>query len=384
MKSLLVKNVTVVLPETLSENTSILIENQQIVQISSDNEGLSAEEVIDLSGFTIFPGFIDIHNHGSVGVDVNRASDKNLTKASLFLASQGVTGWVPTLVPDSQEAYENVVESIDQLIRTQVESAQAQVLGVHYEGIFANEKMCGALKPEFFRAFEKNGEIGLPKLAKGVHFTTIAPEVENGIELIEKLKADGWIVSIGHTRADALILNDAFKAGAKHVTHFFNAMTGLHHRDMGVVGWTLTKHGCTFDIIADGIHVHPKMVNFAVRAKSYENVSLISDSIAPTGLGDGEYEVWSEKISVVDGKTQNEGGSIAGSVITMLEAVKMMLSLGFSEVEVGKMASLNPARLLGLETTRGSIEVGKQADLVAIDENGEVKMTCIGGNIADV
>ena len=220
-------------------------------------------------------------------------------------------------------------------------------------------------------------------MKSGVHLTTLAPEVENGIELINELVKQNWIVSIGHTRAGVEILDQAFDAGAKHLTHFFNAMTGLHHRDVGVVGWALMKENTTFDIIADGVHVHPQMLKFGVESKGAGEVSLISDSVAPTGLGDGDYELWGETVSVADGKTRNERGSIAGSVITMLDAVKQMHELGFSEAEVSKMASANPAKLLGIEKTHGTIEVGKSADLVALDENGKVKFVMINGMQAE-
>ena len=199
--------------------------------------------------------------------------------------------------------------------------------------------------------------------------------------MIKELTRQNWIISIGHTKADSPTLDEAFEAGAKHLTHFFNAMTGLHHRDVGVVGWALTREETTFDIIADGIHVEPKILKFGVESKGADKVSLISDSVAPTGLGDGDYELWGEKVSVVKGKTRNERGSIAGSVITMLDAAKTMLELGFSETEVSQMASANPARLLGIETTYGTLEVGKRADLVALDENGNVRLTIIGGKI---
>ena len=158
-------------------------------------------------------------------------------------------------------------------------------------------------------------------------------------------------------------------------------MTGLHHRETGVVGWALTNSDVTFDIIADGVHVAAPMLKFAVESKGADKVSLVSDSVAPTGLGDGDFELWGEKISVVNGKTQNERGSIAGSVITMLDAVKQMRELGFSSSEVSRMVSANPARLLGIEKTHGTIELGKRADLVALDEKGNVKLTIIGGKV---
>jgi N-acetylglucosamine-6-phosphate deacetylase len=242
--------------------------------------------------------------------------------------------------------------------------------------------MCGALRPEFFKTFS-GGELNdLPTLRAGVHLTTFAPEIEGGIELVRELRRQNWIPSIGHTRADVETLEKAFDAGAMHVTHLFNAMTGIHHRDLGVAGWALTKDEIFCEIIADGVHVHPKMLKFAQKNKPSGRLLLVSDSVAPTGLGEGHYELWGERIEVVGGKTQNERGSIAGSVITILDAVKMYLSLGVSESEVSRMASANPARLLGLEKTRGSIEVGKRADLAAIDEEGNIRLSLVGGQVA--
>lgn len=332
------------------------------------------------AGLALMPGFIDVHIHGAMDVDVNTATWRELFGVAGFLASRGVTTWLPTLVPDSNENYQKTIDAIDELMVQQDGRPVAQIVGVHYEGVFANEKMCGALRPEYFKAASE-GAGSLPKLRSGVHMTTLAPEIEGGIELIEELVADGWVVSIGHTRADTGTLDRALAAGARHMTHFYNAMTGIHHRDVGVAGWGLANREVTFDIIADGIHVDRRMVDLAVRAKSPDLVTLISDSVAPTGLGDGEFALWGEKIKVVNGRTQNERGSIAGSVIAMDDAVRCMIGLGYDTDEISKMASANPARLLGLDHERGSLEVGKRADLVALDETGHVVFTMIGGEV---
>ena len=138
----------------------------------------------------------------------------------------------------------------------------------------------------------------------------------------------------------------------------------------------------TCDLIADGIHLDPSILKLILRNKSSQRISLISDAVAATGLGDGEYQIWGEKIVVENGRTQNAQGSLAGSVITLLDAVRLMLSLGFSESEVARMSSLNPARLLGIDQDCGSIEVGKRADLVAIDDERKVRLTIVGGAIA--
>lgn len=377
---ILLQNAEIILQSGKSETRNLTIENGRIIE-TLDDQSIDAE-TIDLSRLQLFAGFIDVHNHGAVGVDVNTATADDLRKVGKFLASEGVTAWLPTFVPDSDEVYQKVIAAIDEVMETQTDEAVAQIVGVHYEGVFANEKMCGALRPQFFKTFRGGDEVNdLPKLKKGVHLTTLAPEVENGIELIKELVRQNWIVSIGHTKADVETLDKAFVAGAKHLTHFFNAMTGLHHRETGVVGWALTKDDTTFDIIADGVHVAPKVLKFGVKSKGIDKVSLISDSVAPTGLGDGDFQLWGENISVVNGKTQNERGSIAGSVITMLDAVKQMRSLEFSDADVSVMASANPAKLLGIEATHGTIGTGKRADLVALDDDGNVKLTIIGEKI---
>ena len=396
----------IVLPDSVRELFAVGVSDGRIVDLSCEDSGQRASSGVDFDSVTVFPGFVDVHIHGAIGIDVNQADADGLLQIAGFLAKHGVTSWVPTLVPDADANYQRAIDAIDELMCRQVDLPVAQAVGVHYEGVFASEKMCGALRPEYFRSwpgvqsdagerttpstqsgghpsFVRRGAVGLPRLENGIHMTTLAPEIDGGIELIEALVAEGWVVSIGHTKADSETLDRAFAAGARHMTHFFNAMTGINHRDLGVAGWGLANEGVTFDIIADGIHVHPKMLGVACRAKTPDNVSLISDSVAPTGLGDGEYELWGEKITVSNGRTQNERGSIAGSVITMHDAAKRMLSLGFTETEVARIASANPNKLLGL-FDRGSIEIGKRADLVGIGQNGDVVFTMIGGQIVSV
>ena len=331
----------------------------------------------------ILPGFIDVHNHGAVGIDVNTADKDGLLKISRFLASRGVTGWLPTIVPDTPDNYQRAVTAINAAMEAQRESDMAQILGVHYEGVFANSVMCGALHEEYFREFTDIAQLdSLPVPAAGVRMMTFAPEVEGGVALTRALVEGRWIPAIGHTNAEVAVLEKAFSAGARHVTHFFNAMTGLHHRDLGVAGWTLTKEDTTFDIIADGVHVHPSVIRLAVGSKGPENVALISDSIAAAGLGDGEYQVWGEELVVRYGRTSNSKGVIAGSVIAIDDAVRKMKLLGFSTGEVSRMASLNPSKLLGMEDVIGSVQVGKRADLVVLDQDLNVVRTIVGGRQA--
>ena len=386
--TVLLRNARLVEPKRIVDKASLLIQDGLIKQIFYSETSLS-EATVDLAGLTLFPGFIDVHIHGAVGVDTMEASADLLRKVSDFLATQGVTAWLPTLVPGPVADYARAVQAIDQLMTEQNggqgSARGAKVLGVHYEGPFVNTAQCGALRSEHFRSFSTMSEIDdlpVPEDPNAVRMMTLAPEIEGGVELVHELNSRGWIISIGHTRAELDALNRAFAAGARHLTHFMNAMPSLHHRSPGPVGWGLSRDDVTCDIIADGIHLDSAMVELLLKLKTSERLTLISDSIAAAGQGDGEYEIWGETISVTDGRTRNTRGSIAGSVITMLDAVSMMRSLGASDMDVARMSATNPARLLRIDDRYGSIEEGKRADLVALDESGNVRLTLVGGEIA--
>jgi N-acetylglucosamine-6-phosphate deacetylase len=385
---MLLRGARLVLPDGLTGEQNLLVERGRIARIISVSEDAPQAESLDLEGFTIYPGFIDVHIHGAVGVDTMEATTVDLSRVAAFLARSGVTAWLPTLVPAPSEDYARAADSIEQLIAGQDASetpAAARALGLHYEGPFINSAQCGALRPPYFRTYTKPEDLSdLPvvHLAQAIRMITVAPEIEGGVELVRELKARGWIVSIGHTRASVSSLEEAAAAGARHMTHFFNAMSPLNHRAPGPVGWGLMRDDVTCDIIADGQHVAPLMLQLALRCKTARRLMLISDAVAPTGQGDGEFRIWSEKITVAGGRTQNERGSIAGSVITMHDAVRQMLALGVAPHEVSHMTSANPARLLGLSETYGTIEEGKRADLTALDETGRVRLTLIGGRVA--
>lgn len=373
MNKLLLKNANVVLPDCEVKNASILIAEEKIAAIGTG----TADEEIDLAGMTLLPGFIDVHIHGAVGVDVMEATPAGLREVSSYLASQGVTSWLPTLVPGSDENYASVAAAVSECLN---EHDGARVLGLHYEGPFVNTAQCGALHTEYFKTYSSPKALdSLPAPENAVRMITMAPEVAGGIDLVRELKRRGWVISIGHTRAGLDVLEDACEAGARHMTHFMNAMAPLHHRSPGPIAWGLSRDDVTVDLIADGIHLDPFMLRLLLKIKGVNGISLISDAIAAVGKGDGDYEIWGETISVKNGHTSNAAGSIAGSVISVLDAVRLLRSLGVSYLELARMASSNPARLLGVDRDCGSIEPGKRADLVALDNDANVKLTLIGG-----
>ncbi len=403
---LLLRNARVVLPNGVVDGVSVLIEGDRIARITDtpEPEVRHYDSDQDLRGLTLFPGFIDVHIHGAVGVDTMEATAEGLNRVSEFLVSQGVTAWLPTLVPAAPENYQSAVDVIEQLIHEQSSAGDekqsgrlrshqqgsrsigsARVLGVHYEGPFVNTAQCGALRSAYFRSFSSVSDLeslAVPNDKTSARMMTLAPEIEGGLNLVEELNERGWVVSIGHTRADTGVLDGAFQAGAHHLTHFMNAMAPLHHRSPGPVGWGLSRDDVTCDVIADGVHLDPVMLKLLVKLKTSDRLTLISDSIAAAGQGDGDYRIWGETITVKNGRTRNERGSIAGSVITMFDAARMMRSLGVAETDLARMTATNPATLLQVDDDCGSIEVGKRADLTALDAAGNVRLTIIGGRVA--
>ena len=387
-KSFLLRGARVVLPDGVAEDAALLIKGGRITRVipTSESQLPNADEVLDLTGHTLFPGFIDVHNHGAAGVDTLEATTDDLHRVARALAKYGVTAWLPTLVPATVEDYARAAGAVTQLMNEQdARPPAAYTLGLHYEGPFVNTAQCGALRTTHFRVYSNASDLdALIKVEheNAAHMITVAPEIEGGIDLVRELTARGWVVSIGHTRADTGVLDSAYAAGARHMTHFMNAMLPLHHRAPGPIGWGLMHDTVTCDVIADGVHCDALILQLILRCKTAGRVALISDSIAPTGLGDGEYKIWGETIAVVKGRTQNERGSIAGSVITMLDGVRMMRSLGVAEHEVAHMAATVPARVLNLDHSYGSIEEGKRADLVALDGENRVRLTIVGGRVA--
>jgi N-acetylglucosamine-6-phosphate deacetylase len=371
-----------VFPER-TQQSEVLITDGRIAALGNAAATTSTAGVdeIDLSGCTLFPGFIDVHIHGAAGVDTMDAGADGLRRISEFLATRGVTAWLPTLVPGPDADYKRAIAAIETAMTA---NEGARILGVHYEGPFVNSDQCGALRPQYFRSFSGEERLdSLPTLSApgAVHMMTVAPEIEGGIELVHALQRRGWIVSIGHTRAGFELLDRALAAGAEHMTHFMNAMPLLHQRAPGPIGWGLLRDRVTCDVIADGIHLDLQTLQLILKTKGAERLTLISDAIAAAGRGDGDYQIWGESISVRNGQTRNTRGNIAGSVITLLDAVHTMQSLGVGEVELARMAAGNPAKLLSIESDYGSIEEGKRADLVALDAEMKIVMAMVNGAV---
>lgn len=383
---IVLRNGRLILPDRIVEGAAVVIEGGRIADIVSDGNPPAGDVVVDLEGAYLAPGMIDIHIHGARGVDVLTASPEGLTRWAQFLLTEGVTGFLPTTVPTDEAGYREVLRSLLDYLRAGPPSDAARILGVHFEGPFVNPFRAGALRVEYLRSYRRPDDLdvflsGDFPVRPFVRMMTLAPEIHGGLDLIQELAARGFLLAIGHSQALVGECQQAARRGARHITHFFNALAPLHHRNPGVVGWGMVADSVTVDLIADGHHLDELMIELVRRTKGAHRIALISDAIAPTGLGDGSFEVWGQTIRVSGGKTANPAGSLAGSVITLRDAVRNLRRWGVPLTEIMQMASLVPARLLGLEAELGSIEPGKRADLIAFDDETTIRFVMLDGNI---
>jgi len=362
------------------------VDDGRITAISARAERESSSQVplVDFGEALIAPGFLDIHIHGGAGLDVMRASTSELPRLGKFLAQHGVTAYFPTTVAASMDVTCAALERLANLIEADPSSngkaVEARPLGIHLEGPFLSHKRRGVHPPENLLAPTVEIFDRLWQAARGhVRAMTIAPEIPGAMEVISEAARRNVCVSIGHSDAEMPIARQAVKAGARHATHTFNAMRPLDHRDPGIIGEVLSDDGMTADIIADGIHVSPAVVQLFLRAKGVERAVLITDAISATGMPDGQYQLGPIQVEVKDGKCTS-GESLAGSVLTMDRAVRNVTQFAkWSLKDAVRAASLNPARAVRVDGQHGVLASGAEANFVVLSPAGEVLKTVIRG-----
>ncbi len=336
----------------------------------------------DLRGCIVVPGFIDVHTHGGHGVTFGTMETlgEDLADYSAWAASTGVTGFLCTIAaPDEGSLRALVREYVD--LFENGDWPGATPLGLHVEGPFLNVEKKGAFNPEWLRnpSIEQTGS--LLEAGEGwIGQMTLAPELPGAGEIAALLRGSGVVVSMGHTDADYETATAALRENFTHVTHTFNAQRGFHHREPGVFGAIMASDHVSAELIADTIHVHPGAMKMLLRCLGTDRTVLITDAMAGAGLPDGEYDLVGQRVTVEGGKATLADGTIAGSAATMDTCVRNLShEVGVRLLEAVKMASLNPARVLGLSNEVGSLGIGKKANLLVIDEDVKVLMAMVEG-----
>ncbi|EXX89399.1 N-acetylglucosamine-6-phosphate deacetylase [Paenibacillus darwinianus] len=383
MGSIHITNVRIVTPQGVVHG-SLSAANGRITSVYTGEERADTikggMETIDGEGGWLLPGFVDVHVHGGFGGDFMDAEADAYDTVARFHALHGTTTMLATTVTAPKDAIERVLDAVARY-RAQP-CVGARLAGVHLEGPFISPRWPGAQNPAYIVpprpdwVTDWNGRY--PGL---IQMLTLAPELPGATALISRLRDAGIVAACGHTDADFETITAAVEAGLSHAVHTFNAMRGLHHREPGTTGAVLTCDGLSAEIIADGHHAHPAAVKLLLRAKQPDQVLLITDAISAAGLGDGEYALGGLKVTVSEGVARlADGGNLAGSTLTMLGAFRNAMAFGgLSPVEASRLASENPAKLLGLHEELGSIAPGKAADLVLLSHGFEHVRTWVGG-----
>lgn len=358
---------------------NILIQDGTIRKISDQDE-VSNIPVYDGREQKIVPGFIDVHTHGAVGVDVNSATSEGLSKIGKFFATQGTTSWLASVLTDTKE---QTMWCIDQFNQKKIQKPDggAQLLGIHLEGPFLAAEYKGAMPEHLLKQPDMSLLKQYQKAALGgIRYITVSPEVEGIPDFIEEMKALGMVVAIGHSGADYDTSMKCIHNGAMCATHTFNAMKLMHQHFPAIAGAVL-ESDIYCEAICDGRHLHPGIVRLLIKTKGIDRVVAVTDSIMASGLPDGNYKLGVNDVVVVDGDAKlAENGVRAGSTLTTGKSLKNLLEFtGRPLEEVIKLLTVNPAKLIGVFDKKGSIAVGKDADLVVLDENYNVSDTFIKG-----
>ena len=343
------------------------IKGGRIRQVGEKLSWSQNDLVVDCQGYTIVPGFVDVHIHGCAGADTCDGKRESIDTMAEFLLTKGVTSFCPTTMTVDRAEIEAALLAAKACVDQP--GPGARVVGVNMEGPFIAAARKGAQKeeailppdPELFRHFQElSGGI--------VRLVDIAPEQPGGLAFIREVK-DLCAVSIAHTTANYDQAKESFDAGITHATHLFNAMSGLHHRDPGVVGAVFDDSRVYAELICDGFHIHPAALRTAFQVLG-DRALVISDSMRANGMPEGEpFDLGGQMVTVREGKATLADGTIAGSVSNLHQEVKNLVSFGIPLEQAVKAASLIPARSIGLEEEIGSIAPGKRADLVVLDEN---------------
>lgn len=326
-------------------------------------------EVIDAEGLLVLPGLVDIHSHGAAGEDFSDGNPEGLKKILQYEKRCGITSYCPTSMTFPKERLRQIFASIK---GAQTEDG-ATVVGINMEGPFLDPAKKGAHVEKWIAAPDVAFVRELNQDADGlVRLVTLAPNMDGAEEFIKEMHEEVCI-SLGHTAADYDCASRAMKLGAHHVTHLYNAMQPFGHRAPGLIGAAMDDPECMVEMICDGYHIHPSAIRAAFRLFGPERVILISDSMRATGMENGTYELGGQEVTVKDRKAVLKDGTLAGSATNLYGCMCKAVEFGIPLEQAIMAATANPARSIGIFDCVGSIRIGKQADLLLVSENFELK-----------
>ncbi len=370
-------NGKIILPDGIFEN-QVLSYDQKIVGITDIKSIPADAEIIDAKGGYVAPGLVDIHIHGYLGEDTSDGKAEGIRKMANGIMKNGVTSWCPTTMTVSMDEINTALDVVRSLKAESKDWDGAEILGVNLEGPFINPKKKGAQAEDHIKAPDAKFVIDNADI---ISVATMAPEMEGGCEAITEIREKCDVkVSVGHTDASFEETLAGIDAGATHITHLFNAQTALHHRNPGVVGAALLKDVST-ELICDTFHVHKGLFELIAKIKG-DKLVLITDCTRAGGMPDGEYTLGGQKIIVNGIECLLEDGTIAGSVLKLNNAVKNVRdNTDMPLWKVVAAASLNPAKAIGVDDRKGSLEAGKDADIIITDDDFNIVKTIIGGKV---
>lgn len=373
-----IKGATLYLPEETIVG-DVVIEGTTIAAIITPSHAtVTGEDVIDATGLSLIPGFIDTHIHGGYGVDVMDDTPDALSTLAQGLATEGTTAFLATTMTQANEVIEAALSRINHF---EANETEAELLGVHLEGPFVEISKAGA-QPE---AHIQQPDINLfnrwlALSGNKIKTVTYAPENDADYRFTKHLVSLGINRSAGHTNLTFSGAKAATAEGVNRLTHLCNQMNGIHHRDIGLVGASFQLDALNAELIADGIHVSPEMMQLIVNNLTPKRLTLITDAMRAKGLSAGAYDLGGQTVYVKDGQATLKDGTLAGSVLSMIDGAKQLLALeNVSLRDVIMMASVNPAKSAGVYQRKGSIESGKDADLLLVDDTLTIKATIVRG-----